>query len=258
MSLSKAPFDEDYRFVTSYALSPAILGAVRISLGLFTLASILSVLIYGGIKDHSAGAYFSYFTHLSLIGLCSYFWATGVQTIAFARSSDGTYPLQRWPRALRYLQVLLTTTITTFPIVVTVVYWGLIAGSDSFASPYTSWANVSQHLLNTVFALFEIGLTNIPPLPWVDLPLTLVMLGGYLGVAYITHLTQGFYAYSFLDPKEQGKLLIAYFVGIAVGQAIVFVAVRYAIVLRSRIVRKKSKDLRNPGMHQHAMQKQFA
>jgi hypothetical protein len=43
-------------------------------------------------------------------------------------------------------------------------------------------------------ALFEITLTNVGPLPWIDLLATVVLLGSYLGVAYITYATQGIYS----------------------------------------------------------------
>lgn len=95
--------------------------------------------------------------------------------------------------------------------IVTIVYWLLLASSESFSSPYTgasavestvviinsslsiAWTNISQHILNTPFALFEIICTDVPPLHWVHLPITIFILGLYLGVAYITHATQGFY-----------------------------------------------------------------
>lgn len=54
-------------------------------------------------------------------------------------------------------------------------------------------------------------------------------------------------AYSFLDPKEQGKLIAAYIVGIAVGQVVVFVIVWGLIKLRVHLVqrRKSSPDVQS-------------
>jgi hypothetical protein len=43
----------------------------------------------------------------------------------------------------------------------------------------------------------------------------------YLGVAYITHATQGFYVYSFLNPSK-GSILAAYIIGILAGTVLVF------------------------------------
>jgi len=76
--------------------------------------------------------------------------------------------------------------------------------------------------MNSAFALFEILLTHAGPTPFTHLPLCVILLGLYLGVAYITHATQGFYTYSFLDPKKEHGLLAAYIVGIGVVEAILF------------------------------------
>ena len=139
-------------------------------------------------------------------------------------------------------------------------------------------------MLNTVFALFEILCTNSPPAPWITLPICILFLAMYLGVAYITHATQGIYstyflvisclrlsslrrvtffpsirnnlniplspvspAYSFLDPTTQGPVVAAYIVGILVGYAVVFNLVRMVIVLRERWAIKNGNVLRMSG-----------
>ena len=50
-----------------------------------------------------------------------------------------------------------------------------------------------MHALNSVFALFEILFTHAGPTPWTHAPLIVILLACYLGVAYITRATQGFY-----------------------------------------------------------------
>ncbi|KAG5636701.1 hypothetical protein H0H81_007130 [Sphagnurus paluster] len=215
-------FDPEHKHVTSPVFSPGILAAIRLTLAVYTLFTLLFTLIWDYVRTTTGPSFFSYFTHLSYIGLCSYLFASGVQTFAFSRnlnSASPSYPLQRWPRLLQFLHVLLEVTVTTFP-----------------------WTNISVHLLNVVFALFEVLLTNIPPAPWMTLPFGLVMLGGYLGVAYITHETQNFYPYSFLDPKKEKGFLAVYIAGIAIGYCIVFLFVRYVIVARARIVALRQKS----------------
>lgn len=59
---------------------------------------------------------------------------------------------------------------------------------------HAGWSNISEHALNSAFALFEILLTNVAPMPWIHIPFLIVLLAGYLGVAYITFATQGFYS----------------------------------------------------------------
>ena len=62
-----------------------------------------------------ADRFLSYFTRLSYIGVCAYFWASGVQTAFHAlHPKRESYPLQRWPRPLQFLHILLFATITTF------------------------------------------------------------------------------------------------------------------------------------------------
>lgn len=97
---------------------------------------------------------------------------------------------------------------------VTVIFWALLADSDTFATTLSgaclhppllshrlnvmlpAWFNISEHAMNTGYALFEITLTNAGPSPWWHLPICVVVLACYLGVAYITHATQGFYSAS--------------------------------------------------------------
>jgi hypothetical protein len=48
--------------------------------------------------------------------------------------------------------------------------------------------------MNSGFALFEVLFTRAGPMPWTHIPFLILLLGGYLGVAYITYATQGFYS----------------------------------------------------------------
>jgi hypothetical protein len=50
--------------------------------------------------------------------------------------------------------------------------------------------------MNSGFALFEILLTNAGPSPWSHIMPGFLLLVCYLGVAYITHATQGFFSMS--------------------------------------------------------------
>ncbi|KDQ49594.1 hypothetical protein JAAARDRAFT_42703 [Jaapia argillacea MUCL 33604] len=235
-------FDNDQALVTSPLFSPLTLGFIRLALAVYTFTTCVVVVTWEGVNAHSTRnfGYFSYFTDLSYIGLCAYFWASSVQTLAFASRREKSYPLQGWPRVFQFLHVLLYSTVTTFPIIVTVVYWVLLS-SNSFATRYTTWSNISQHAFNTVFALFEILLTYGGPNPWSHLPFLVIILALYLGVAYITHATQGFYTYDFLNPEKEGAVLAGYIVGIAVGEIIVFTLTRYLMVFRNWLAARLGK-----------------
>ncbi|KAF8123947.1 hypothetical protein EV363DRAFT_1130393, partial [Boletus edulis] len=107
------------------------------------------------------------------------------------------------------LHVVLYSTVTVFPIIVTAVYWTLIANSTTLA--------------------------HGGPSPWMHLIPLIVILTCYVAVAYITRATEGFYVYSFLNPTQEGGLLAAYIIGIALGCCVVFCVVKGLCLLRHRI-----------------------
>jgi len=130
--------------------------------------------------------------------------------------------------------------------------------------PFEAWSNISVHVLNAVFALFEILFSNSPPAPWFTLLFNALFLAAYLGVAYITYATQGFYGayppfpfsfcnlihslsplavYAFLNPSKQHGKLAAYIIGIFLGQVIIFSIVRGIVVLRERWAWKSGRVL---------------
>lgn len=152
--------------------------------------------------------------------MCAYFWASSVQTLAYAhnlRRKRDCYPLQRWPKFLQLLHVWLTATVNVFredpssfhtnvrliltaplllvPIdlafVVTVVFWTLLS-DGAFDTRFSTWKNISVHAMNSVFALLEIFLSRDTQTFSAAIPIVAMGLC-YVGVAYITYDTQGFY-----------------------------------------------------------------
>jgi len=137
------------------------------------------------------------------------------------------------------LHLWLCATITTFPFVVTIAYWVLLASSDSFATPYKAWNTTSVHILNVVFALSEILLTFVGPIPWLYLPICILTIGLYIALAYVTHASQNFYPYTFLDPDRYGGRVAAYVFGVLVGECIIFSIVWGVAKLRNKIFTKR-------------------
>lgn len=134
-------FDPACKLVTSPLFSPLVLAGFRLLIALYTLITLcitvafasedgagdryvvfvfiygLHMLIDGPRLVLVRSSYFSYFTHLSYIGLCSWFWASGIQTLIFgirAGSGNRAYPLQTWPRILQFLHMLLFSTIIVY------------------------------------------------------------------------------------------------------------------------------------------------
>lgn len=155
-----------------------------------------------------------------------------MHTLTYARS--GAPLLDRLPRPLQALHAFYHTTVTTYPFIVTAVYWGAIhRGQPWFATAFAAWSNTSQHALNSALALFELLAARAPPPPWAHAPWLVVVLALYLALAYLTYYTKGFYPYSFLDVQAQGSAATAGWVlAIAAAALVVYCLVRALVLAR--------------------------
>lgn len=177
---------------------------------------------------------FSYFTVITFWGLGFYFLVSAIHTFTYA--TRGRPLLDSFPRPLQALHSLFYTTVVTLPFLVTIVYWGVLYKAPWFPLKFDAWHNVSQHGLNSLFALSEVAFARTEPMPWVHLLWLILILLGYLGVAFITLADQGWYTYSFLDHDQIGGrgYVAAYVFGIALAIVIVFCVVRGVVWLRMR------------------------
>jgi hypothetical protein len=138
-------------FTTSWLLPPYILAAIRLTISMYIATSISYAYIYFahhlvtfhlqdvGIKPITfrVGAEgirqsFSYFTYISFWSQSFYFFFASMHTFVAARR--GTSWLHGWPRYLQAAHTVLYTCVTTFPFLVSSVYWYVLrktcAGSD--------------------------------------------------------------------------------------------------------------------------------
>ncbi|KAH7089259.1 hypothetical protein FB567DRAFT_328784 [Paraphoma chrysanthemicola] len=232
-------FDPSHRFATSWILPPSILFFLRALLSIYAFATIFAIFGWNGSHGMSEASQrsFSYFTHLTYWGLAFYFAFAAIHTGSYWLS--GAPFLSRWPKALQIAHSMFYSTAVVYPWIVTIVYWALLA-PGRFPSPFSLWSNTSQHAMNSLFAFVEILFPRTSPLPWLDLVPIIVLLALYLGLAYLTHETQGFYVYDFLDLQEHSSgIVAAYIVGILVAAIVVFLIVRYLIMLRVWVTEKK-------------------
>ncbi|TGJ86648.1 hypothetical protein E0Z10_g2080 [Xylaria hypoxylon] len=235
-------WDPSHRFQTSWLVPPYVLFAIRLLISLYAFTTLLFNIGYA-CADASRGgceasrANFSFFTVLSYWGLAFYFLIAAFHTFVYARR--GSAPLDTWPRPLQYLHALLYSSIITYPFLVVIVFWALLSSPTALATTYSTWSNISQHALNSVFAFLEILLPRTRPSPWSHLPFLIFVLALYLALAYLTHATKGFYTYTFLDPSEQGALVAAYVFGIALGICIIFAVTWGLVWLRRWITEEK-------------------
>ncbi|KAL8694884.1 MAG: hypothetical protein Q9218_000548 [Villophora microphyllina] len=233
------PFDPSHRYMTSWILPPVLLAIVRLLLSIYAFTTIFFILGWDGVHQrHDLDRhFFSYFTDLSYWGLAFYFLFSSLHTFSYART--GRAWLQKWPVALQVAHAAFYTTIVTFPILVTAVFWAILYSGSWFPAEFEGWSNMSQHALNTVFAAFEIFLTRTAPSPYAHLPILVVILALYLALAYVTHATAGFYPYSFLDPNKGSGRLAGYIIGILAAVCLIFVIVWVIIWLRQWVTEKK-------------------
>lgn len=251
-----AAFDPTFRFATSWILPPVALLALRALLALYAFVTLFTIFGWNGSHGMSVESRhsFSYFTNLTYWGLAFYYTFAALHTCSYWLT--GTPFLNRWPRALQVAHSMFYTTVVVYPWIVTgrlvatslqspsslhtAVYWALLAPSGGFLSTFQTWSNASQHALNAAYALFEILFPRTEPLPWLNLVPVVLLLALYLGLAYLTHATEGFYVYDFLDlSKHSSGIVAAYIIGILVGAIIVFLIVRYVIMLRVWITETK-------------------
>lgn len=107
-------------------------------------------------------------------------------------------------------------------------------------------SQISRHGLNSLAALSEIVLPTTNPPPWLHIPLLVILLALYLGLAYITRATQGFYPYAFLNPVYGSGRLAGYIIGIALACVVIFLIVWGLIWVRRRFtgIGKRSRKNR--------------
>jgi hypothetical protein len=181
---------------------------------------------------------FSFFTVLTYWGITFYFLVASIHTFAYART--GSPYLDRFPRQLQALHSLYYTSVTTYPFLVTIVYWGILFSGPWFTVEFSAWSNISQHAMNSVFALFEIIFTRTDPLPLIHLFWLIVILALYCGLAYVTKATRNYYVYPFLDPSggHSGRVAV-YVVILGVAIVIIWTIVRLVIWTRKWVTETK-------------------
>ena len=92
-----------------------------------------------------------------------------------------------FPRPLQFFHALLVSTISTYPLLVTIVFWSILAGG-AFYDTRSTWENLSVHAFNLMFTMSDIIIfSRNPMLPWSHCFFTVLLLAMYVGVAYITY-----------------------------------------------------------------------
>lgn len=253
--MPRSGFDPFHNFVRSHFVSPLVLASIRALLCLYSFTTIITCYTWLAnstatiqLKDVNIDAYtiqqsqaaigqsFSFFTYLTFWSLGFYFLVSSIHTFMFALYQR-TW-LHSWPKSLQLAHSMYYSTITSFPFLVTIVFWGTM-NSGWPTGRFEQWMNISVHAINSIFALTEIVLPATDPLPWSHLSIVLAILSGYLGLAYLTKETQNFYVYEWMNPAHGTTSVLLHILAYAGGMTVLFVMARYAIVLRNLLVERR-------------------
>ncbi|OAL65296.1 hypothetical protein A7C99_3780 [Trichophyton rubrum] len=234
MSLMGADPSQDHlhAFETSWLVSPFVLGCIRAAFSLYAFVTIFFVIGWRAVHHQvdNMKDMFVYFTNLSYWGVAFYFLFAAIHSFVYARTGRSVF-FDKTPRFLRALHSLLYSSIIILPIIVTILYWTLLFGGPWFPE-------VSKHIMQTGYAIFELVIPATEPFPLLHLPFLIIILLLYTALAFLNHSLHGFYTYSFLDPGVNGErsgLVTGYSFGIAIGIAILFGASWLIIWLRKRL-----------------------
>ncbi|PNS20436.1 hypothetical protein CAC42_5886 [Sphaceloma murrayae] len=237
------------RHLTSWFLPPLALACLRLLFSVYIFATILTTI---GLQVGAGNAYasrvsFSFFTVLTWYGLGFYFLVSAIHGfiysargrvglasngIAFDTEAGAREHVGGFKGVLRWAHGWYYATVTTFPFLVTGVFWGLLANGALY-SPFSTWNNISEHALNSVFALFEVLVPRTEATPWIHILPCVVLLAMYLGLTYLSYSINGFYVYPFLNEQKQGRgITAAFIIGILVVSVIIFAIVHFVIKFR--------------------------
>ncbi|KAG5289602.1 hypothetical protein I7I48_08973 [Histoplasma ohiense] len=248
--------DKLHHFETSWLFSPLVFGVLRLIIFLYCLLVLIIVFalessVGRGFLNRQS---FSYFTSLAFSGVQWYFLISGVHSLLYAFKGRSVL-FDKWPRWLRSLHSLYYTTVVCYPFVVSAIYWSVLYGrSPRILLRFEVWENISKHALPPFFALFEIIFSTARPPPVFHLALLAAILLLYLGIAYITHTTQGFWVYPFLRPRpgRHGANVARYLAIIAAVLVLTFALVWGISFIRKRLVGSKTKYAKTDPEHSNA------
>ncbi|EOD47320.1 putative alpha beta hydrolase fold-1 protein [Neofusicoccum parvum UCRNP2] len=137
-------FDPTHRFTTSSLLSPLSLGLAR---ALIATYGVTTIIVSLALRHQSSAAQpspaqsFSYFSTITWWGITSYHAFAALHTLAYART--GRAPLERWWAGLQVAHSVLWSTIAVFPLLVTVIFWGVQYKPGRLDSRLGAWSDVS-------------------------------------------------------------------------------------------------------------------
>lgn len=115
-------------------------------------------------------------------------------------------------RPLQVCHTLLVSTVSSFPLVVLVIFWSVLRGPAPLGDPYSAFANIGKHTLNYVLTMIDLVVLSRTPLrPWWHLVFLVSMLALYIGIVSITYQRYHVWVYGFFNVQQFGLPLVVCF-----------------------------------------------
>ncbi len=160
---------------------------------------------------------FSYFKYLSYWGLAFYFAFSPAHTLLYVRRRTDCLPF-----------------------LVNSIHCASSWVGPWFAHHFDPWSAISIHVLNSVFASSKIVVKRTSPLPWLHLPVLLLIMTLYLGLAYLTKGIAVVYLYLWLDPFVGTGKIDEHIIGFGMAMLFIFALVRGAVWPLCRLTNRPS------------------
>ncbi|KAI8987126.1 hypothetical protein BDB01DRAFT_834203 [Pilobolus umbonatus] len=207
---------------------------------ILTLYSVIVLWVDIGMTAHEGHfrSFFSYFTHLTFIGLHAYLVTATVIGFRALRSKSVSFVVDQYA-ILNYLYVYLYHTVITFNVVTPVVYWALLANTSG--DEYDMWMNVSVHGVSLGLILIDIVFNRMQVYNRMVI-LVLITVIAYMLMAFIIYASDGYWVYDFLD-WNKGPTAAIWYVAVAAIVVVSFFIQKLLHMLRDKIARKSHNKL---------------
>ncbi|CBQ69922.1 conserved hypothetical protein [Sporisorium reilianum SRZ2] len=115
-------------------------------------------------------------------------------------------------RPLQVCHTLLVSTVSSFPLVMLVIFWSVLRGAHPLGDAYSAFSNIGKHTLNWVLTMLDLVVLSRTPLrPWWHLVPIVGILGLYIGIVDITYKRYHVYVYGFFNVDQFGTPLVVFF-----------------------------------------------
>lgn len=147
-------------------------------------------------------------------------------------------------RPLQVCHTILVTTVSSYPLVVMVIFWTILKGPNPLGDPYSAFANIGKHTLNYFITMLDLVILSRTHMrPWWHLVPLIAFLGLYLGIVSITFQRYHVWVYGFFNVQQFGVPLVALFCCLLVIFAVVsFLITQLFILLREVVAAKVQRS----------------